>query len=96
MPAYVISEVEIVDPAAVHAYKPLARHSILEHGGEYLARDAVPQSLEGTFDPGQRLVLIRFDDVETARRWYASESYAAALAAANGGLRRRLFIIDGL
>jgi len=96
MTAYVISEVEIRDPAAVQAYKPLAKAAVLAFGGEYVARDAVPETLEGAFGPGQRLVIIRFSDSATARRWYASPQYAEALHAANGALDRRLFIIEGI
>lgn len=95
MTAYVISEVEIRDPVAVAEYKPLAKAAALAFGGEYLARDAVPEALEGTFEPGQRLVIIRFPDAGAARRWYASPQYAEALRAANGALDRRLFIVDG-
>jgi len=69
MPAYVISEVEIRDPDAVEAYKPLAKESVLAYGGQYLARDAVPESLEGSFESAQRLVIIRFESVEKARLW---------------------------
>lgn len=96
MAAYVISEVEILDETAVANYKPLAKESIAEFGGTYLARDAVPEALEGSFDSAQRLVMIRFDTVDDARRWYTSDSYAKAIKAANGGLARRLFIVDGL
>jgi uncharacterized protein (DUF1330 family) len=95
MTAYVISEVEIRDPAAVALYKPLAKTAALAFGGEYLARDAMPEALEGTFEPGQRVVIIRFPDAAAARRWYASPEYAKALQIANGALDRRLFIVDG-
>ncbi len=95
MPAYVISEVTILDQESVANYKPLAKRSIAEFGGTYLARDAVPDALEGTFDDAERLVIIRFDTADDARRWYASDSYARALEAAGGGLDRRLFIVDG-
>jgi uncharacterized protein (DUF1330 family) len=96
MPAYVISEVAIVNDDAVARYKPLAKQSAIEHGGEYLARDAVPEALEGSFEPEERLVILRFPDVNAARAWYGSEAYSKALAAADGGLRRRLFIVEGL
>ena len=96
MPAYVISEVEVLDEASVAAYKPLAKQSIIDHGGTYLARDAVPEALEGAFAARQRIVMIRFDTVEDARRWYASDAYTEAIAAANGGLDRRLFVFEGL
>lgn len=68
---------------------------MLAFGDEYLALDAVPETLEGAFDPGQRLVIIRFSDSATARRWYTSPQYADALRAAGGALDRRLLIIEG-
>ncbi|CNE25252.1 Uncharacterized conserved protein [Mycobacterium tuberculosis] len=95
MPAYVISEVTILDKDAVEEYKPLAKRSAVEFGGTYLARDVVPETLEGMFGAAERLVIIRFETAEDARRWYRSESYAKALAAAGGALDRRLFIVDG-
>lgn len=51
-----------------------------------------------TFDGfgGERLVILRFPGIDAARRWYSSDLYAEALAAAAGGLRRRLFIVEGL
>jgi uncharacterized protein (DUF1330 family) len=96
MPAYVISETTILNEATVAAYRPLAKQAAIEHGGEYLARDALPEALEGSFEPEQRLVIIRFPDADAARRWYSSATYAKALEAADGGLRRRLFIVEGL
>ena len=96
MPAYVISEVTIINDEAVAQYKPLAKQSAIEHGGEYLARDAVPETLEGNFEPEERLVILRFPDLTAARTWYGSEAYSKALAAAHGALRRRLFIVEGL
>ncbi len=96
MTAYAISEVKILDESAVADYKPLAKASIAEFGGTYLARDAVPETLEGSFDDAERIVIIRFDTTDDARRWYTSDSYAKAVELANGALDRRLFIVDGL
>lgn len=96
MPAYVISEVTILDEGAVAAYKPLAAQSARDYGGEYLAGDAIPEPLEGSFQSDERLVILRFPDIDVARQWYVSDAYAEALAAAGGGLRRRLFIVEGL
>jgi uncharacterized protein (DUF1330 family) len=47
MPAYVISETTILNETNVATYRPLAEQAALEHGGEYLARDATPETLEG-------------------------------------------------
>jgi hypothetical protein len=40
MPAYVISEVEVLDEAVAARHRDLASASILRHGGRYLARGA--------------------------------------------------------
>jgi len=96
VPAYVISEVEILDETLVDKYKPLAKESINQFGGDYLVRDAVPEALEGSCPPGKRLVVVRFNNLDTAHRWYASTEYKQALAAANGALDRRLFVVEGL
>ena len=62
MTAYVLSEVEILDPESVGRYKEAAPATIAAYGGTYLARDAVPEAFEGGFDAGERIVLIRFPD----------------------------------
>jgi uncharacterized protein (DUF1330 family) len=95
--AYVISENTILEEATVAAYQPLAAQAVLEHGGEVLARYALPEQLEGPPDPSQRFVIIRFPAADTARAWYSSDTYAKALrVVAGGGLRRRLFIVEGV
>jgi uncharacterized protein (DUF1330 family) len=94
--AYVLSEVEILNRASVDAYKQQAPISIAKYGGTYLARDAVPSTFEGVFDPAERIVLIAFPDQAAAEAWYNSPEYQAAMETANGGLRRRLFTFAGL
>ncbi|MFT4083225.1 MAG: DUF1330 domain-containing protein [Nocardioides sp.] len=95
MPAYVISEVRITNRDAVERYKPLAAQAAAAYGGRYLARDAVPEALEGAFEPDERLVILQFDTIGQAHAWYASDAYRQALDAARDGLARRLFIVEG-
>jgi len=92
--AYVIAEFTVGDSTWVETYASLATQATLEHGGEYLARGVVPETLEGSFDPDERLAILRFPDVDAARAWYSSETYSKALAATGGALRRRLFIVE--
>ncbi|MFF7654779.1 DUF1330 domain-containing protein [Streptomyces sp. NPDC007983] len=42
MPAYVISEVEVVDEPRADTYRELAAASIARYGGRYLARGRQP------------------------------------------------------
>ncbi|WP_029114522.1 DUF1330 domain-containing protein [Mycobacterium sp. URHB0044] len=96
MSAYVISEVEILDESAADRYRTLAAASIEEYGGQYLVRGATPDAVEGEASPGRRLVVVEFPDMDVARRWYASESYARALAHRDQALTRRLLFVEGV
>lgn len=96
MTAYVVSEVEILDEAALERYRTLAAASIEEHGGRYLVRGAVPDAVEGEISSRRRLVIVEFPDMAAAKGWYASPSYAQALAVRDRALIRRLLFVEGV
>jgi uncharacterized protein (DUF1330 family) len=96
MAAFVISEVEILDETVADQYRALAAASIEEHGGRYLVRGATPDAVEGEVSPRRRLVVVEFPDMDVARRWYTSDSYAEALALRDRALRRRLLFVEGV
>jgi uncharacterized protein (DUF1330 family) len=77
MPAYVIADIMVHDPAGYEAYKPLAAASVAQYGGRYIARGGRTDALEGTWAPN-RLVILEFDSLERARAWYDSPEYAPA------------------
>ena len=78
MTAYVIADVQVTDTAAYEPYRPLAAASIARFGGRFLVRGGEVELLEGEPQP-ERIVVIKFADAETARRWYRSEKYQRAL-----------------
>jgi uncharacterized protein (DUF1330 family) len=94
MVAYVIGEVEVTDPEGYEPYKPLAEASILAHGGVYRVRGGQTESLEGEAPRG-RVVVLEFPDVDTARRWYRSAAYQAALPLRQAASNGRLFLVEG-
>ena len=96
MSAYVISEVEVRDENLAARYRFLAERSIAQYGGTYIVRGAKPEPMEGGWPEQQRMVLVQFPDADTARRWYASDEYALALALREGALQRRLLLVEGL
>jgi uncharacterized protein (DUF1330 family) len=96
MAAYVISEVEPLDPELFDRYRALAQASIEQHGGRYTVRAALPEAAEGNWEPQRRLVIVEFPDLDTVQRWYSSDSYAAARAISDRALRRRLLFVDGV
>ena len=96
MPAYVISEVEVLDEAQGQRYREPAAASISRHGGRYVVRGAQPDVPEGDWPASRRVVVVEFPSMVELRRWYGSADYAEALAVSRTALTRRLLFVDGL
>ena len=71
MPAYVIVETNITDSERYEQYKAAASAAIAACGGRYLARGGELAVLEGDWQPSA-LVVLEFEDLATAKRWYDS------------------------
>lgn len=95
MAAYVISEVEILDPVAIEDYRQLAAASIAAFGGRYLVRGGEAFAVEGG-PPPKGLIVVEFPSMARAREWYASKEYAAALKVRESVLDRRLLFVEGV
>jgi uncharacterized protein (DUF1330 family) len=96
MPAYVISEVEMLDESQGQRYRDLAAASIALHGGRYIVRGAKPEVAEGEWPDARRVVVVEFPTMEQLRSWYDSSDYAEALAVRQTALNRRLLFVDGV
>ncbi|WP_369723121.1 MULTISPECIES: DUF1330 domain-containing protein [unclassified Bradyrhizobium] len=94
MPAYVISEVEVRDQAAMQAYRTLAAQTIARYGGRYLARGGATELVEGG-PPPKTIIIVEFPSMARAREWYASAEYAEALKLRRTALERRLMFVEG-
>ena len=77
MPAYVVVETDVTDPERYEQYKAAAPAAIAAAGGRYLVRGGELAVFEGDWQPS-RLVVLEFEDLAAARRWYASECSALA------------------
>ena len=95
MPAYVISDLVVRDPAILETYRTRAAASIEAYGGRYLVRGGEIRVLEGERNPSA-LVIVEFPDTATAERWYASPEYASALEVRALALERSLILVDGV
>ena len=92
-PAYVIAEVEVTDAAAFQDYVAKAVPTLGPHKAEFLARSRA-HSKEGTAPVGE-IVMLRFESLEEAERWYHSAEYGAAIPLRQRAANTRLFIIEG-
>lgn len=77
MPAYIVVEINVKDPAVFEEYKQLSPATIKQYGGRYLARGGAKEILEGDWNP-PRLVILEFPSMEQARIWYNSPEYTHA------------------
>lgn len=96
MPAYVISNVEATDQTRAAEYRALAQETVERYGGKFVVRGGAMEVLEGEWSTSKRVVIIQFDSVEHARRWYESPEYARARAIAKEALIRTLLVVDGI
>lgn len=77
MPAYYISQYTIHDVEAYQQYARTGVPIVAEYGGRVLAAGASTDVLEG--EPHTMNVLIEFESMETAKRWYHSAEYQAII-----------------
>ena len=94
MPAYVIVETDVSDPERYQAYKAAAAEAVAAAGGRYLARGGELAVLEGDWQPS-RLVVLEFEDLAAARRWYESELYQQARRLRSGAAHLHMVAVQG-
>lgn len=79
------------DADKLAAYRELAPSALLDAGGRFVARATASAAFEsGLLD---RVVILEFDDVDTAVAAYEGPEYGKALAALDGGVERDLRIV---
>lgn len=61
------------DPAGLAEYRSKVMPIVESYGGVYVVRGGEWETIEGSHRPPP--ILIRFPDLDAARRWYHSEEY---------------------
>jgi uncharacterized protein (DUF1330 family) len=95
MPAYVIAEVEVTDPAGFEEYRKGVPATIAAYGGRYVARGGTLESLEGGWTP-KRLVILEFPSMAQAKAWYGSDDYRDLMALRQRTSKSRVVLGEGL
>ena len=93
MPAYVVVEVDVENPEGYAEYVPLATESLARHGGRFLVRGGAYEVIEGEWSP--RMVVLEFESLDAARRWYHSDDYQACLPIRLRSTKSRMIAVDG-
>lgn len=89
---WVVCYESIENPAAFSEYQRLARIA-LETSGRVIVAGQPAKVHEAGMD--QLVVIVEFDDLQTAIAAYESESYKAALTALGTAAQRDLRIVEG-
>ena len=94
MPAYLLVEVEVTDPAGYDEYKEMVPSSLVAYGGKFVVRGGACETLEGTWQP-KRIVVLEFPSAARAKEWWASAEYSAAKALRQRTAKTQMILVEG-
>ena len=95
MSAYVIVEIDIVDPAGYEEYKTLAGATVEKYGGKYVVRGGEAEVLEGDWQP-KRIVVLQFDSMQRAKDWLHCEEYREPRKMRHRTARTNMILVEGV
>jgi len=95
MPAYLISTIEITDPAGYEEYRKLVAPVLQKFGGKFLARGGKIDYLEGQWKP-KRVVVVEFESLEKARAFSDAPDYAKAKAIRQKTSISSVIVVEGV
>jgi uncharacterized protein (DUF1330 family) len=94
MSAYLVADLTIQNAEAFAAYVNVAGPLIGKFGGRVVARSDAATALEGV--PPNHFVIVQFDSIDAAKRFYHSDEYRAPLQRRLDGIATgRVFLVDG-
>ncbi len=95
MAAYVIARVTVHDMDRYKDYAARSTEAVAAFGGRFLVRGGEKETLEGEATP-ERMVVVEFDDMATARAWWQSEQYQQARAIRTPVSVGHFTLVDGV
>jgi uncharacterized protein (DUF1330 family) len=90
---YLIARVTVTNPEAYAEYAKGASEAIRQYNGRPLVRGGAHEALEG--EARARNVVIEFESMEQARRYYNSPEYQAAKAKRDAACVAEFVLVEG-
>ena len=90
---YLIAHLSVHDKEGMEKFRQMAGPTIAEYGGKVLVREPNPDVREGE-NLGIALV-IEFENIDIARKFYESEKYQAAKAVRELASNTHLVLVEG-
>lgn len=91
---YLIARIRVHDKDGFEAFKKMSTPLISEYGGRLLARNPDVDILEG--NQQGLVVLLEFDSMDAARRFYFSDGYTAAKLVREKASEADLILVEGV
>ena len=95
MAAYVIVEIDILDPERYEEYKKLAGATVEKYGGKYIVRGGGTEVLEGDWNP-KRIVVLQFDSMQRAKDWLNCEDYREPRKMRHRTAKTNMILVEGV
>ena len=95
MSAYVIVEIDVIDPVGYEEYKKLAGATVEKYAGKYIVRGGRREALEGDWKP-KPIVVLEFESTQRARDWLNSEEYRKPRKMRHRTARTNMILVEGL
>ena len=90
---YIVARIVVTDPGKYAEYVKDATEAIRKYGGRPLARGGAVETLEGEGRP--RNVVIEFESLDQAKRYYRSPEYQAAKKKREGAAEADIVAVEG-
>ena len=95
MPAYLMVRAKVTDMKQYQEYMKLTPAILEKYGGRFIIRGGKKVILEGP-EVTERMVMVKFDSVDAARRMYDSDEYQAAVKVRQGAAEASFIVMEGL
>jgi uncharacterized protein (DUF1330 family) len=95
MSAYIIVEIEVLDPVGYEEYKKQAGATVAQYGGKYIVRGGKTEVLEGDWKP-KRVVVLEFESMQRAKEWLTCEEYREPRKMRHRTAKTNMILVEGL
>ena len=95
MAAYLIVRVNVKDMDQYSEYMKLTPPILEKYGGKFVVRGGEKVVLEGP-EITDRMVVVKFDSIDDAKKMYHSEEYQAAIKVRENAADASFVVMEGL
>lgn len=94
MKGYLLIDTEIINSEAFSEYVEKSTAVITSNGGRFLVRSSNAEAFDGGWEP-KRVVIIEFENMETARGFVSSTEYNALNDLRHKAANSRIIVVEG-